>query len=63
MTTLRGPGARRRGERSRRAVEAAVYLAHEHRLRVEEPVILNDLFSLMVYSKPAPVLLSVWRGL
>ena len=43
MTTPRGSGARRREERSRRAVEAAVSLAREHGLRVEEPVVLNDL--------------------
>jgi hypothetical protein len=59
MTTLRGSGARRREERSQRAVEAAVTLAREHGLRVEEPVVLNDLFSLMVHLKPAPVVARV----
>ncbi|MDQ5811247.1 MAG: aminoglycoside phosphotransferase family protein [Actinomycetota bacterium] len=59
MTTLRGSGARRRYERSRRAVEATVALAREHGLRVAEPVVLNDLFSLMVHLKPAPVVARV----
>ena len=48
-----------REERSRRAVEAAVSLARENRLRVEEPVVLNDLFSLMVHLRPAPVVARV----
>jgi hypothetical protein len=34
-------------------------LAREHGLRVEEPAILNDLFSLMVHLKPAPVVARV----
>ena len=38
---------------------AVVGLAREHGLRVEEPVVLNDLFSLMVYLKPAPVVARV----
>ena len=38
------------------AVEAVVSLARENGLRVEEPVMLNDLFSLMVHLQPAPVL-------
>jgi hypothetical protein len=52
-------GRRLREERSRRAVAAAVALAREHGLRVGEPVVLNDLFSLMVYLKPAPVVARV----
>jgi hypothetical protein len=48
-----------REERSRRAVEAAVSLARENRLRVEEPVVHNDLFSLMVHLRPAPVVARV----
>ena len=57
MTTRRRPKQKRRlrEERSRRAVDAAVSLTREHGLRVEEPVVLNDLFSLMVHLKPAPV--------
>jgi hypothetical protein len=50
---------RLREERSRRAVAAAGALAREHGLRVEEPVVLNDLFSLMVHLKPAPVVARV----
>src|SRR3712207_7320404 len=46
-------------ERSRRAVEAAVSLARENRLRVEEPVVLNDLISLVVHLRPAPVVARV----
>ncbi len=59
MTRLKGSGARRREERSGRALEAAVSLASEHGLRVGEPVVLNDLFSLMVHLKPAPVVARV----
>jgi hypothetical protein len=57
MTTRRGPKKKRRfiEDRSRHAVVAAVSEAREHRLRVEEPTVLNDLFSLMVHLKPAPV--------
>lgn len=44
-----------REERRRRAVEAVVAHARENGLRVEEPTVLNDLFSLMVHLKPAPV--------
>jgi hypothetical protein len=50
---------RRREERSRRAVAAATALARENGLRVEEPVVLNDLFSLMAHLKPAPVVARV----
>jgi hypothetical protein len=46
---------RRRERSSRRAVAAATALARENGLRVEEPVVLNDLFSLMAHLKPAPV--------
>jgi hypothetical protein len=57
MMTRRGPEQKRRlrEERSRRAVDAAVSLTREHGLRVEEPVVLNDLFSLMVHLRAAPV--------
>jgi hypothetical protein len=48
-----------REERRRRAVEAVVAYAHENGLRVEEPTVLNDLFSLMVHLKPAPVVARV----
>lgn len=60
MTTPRGhEQRRRREERSRRAVAAVVALAREHGLRVEEPAVLNDLFSLMVHLRPAPVVARV----
>jgi hypothetical protein len=61
MTTRRGHKQRRRlrEERSQRAVAAAVALARENGLRVEEPTVLNDLFSLMVHLRPAPVVARV----
>ena len=56
MATGGGLGERRRrAERSRRAVAAAVAVAREHGLRVAEPAVLNDLFSLRVHLRPAPV--------
>jgi hypothetical protein len=60
-TTRRGSGERRRlrEERSRRAVAAAAALARDSGLRVEEPTVLGDLFSLMVYLRPAPVVARV----
>src|SRR5215211_6377176 len=48
-----------REERRRRAVNAAVAHARKNGLRVEEPTVLNDLFSLMVHLKPAPVVARV----
>lgn len=54
-----GDRRRFREERSRRAVAAVVALAREHGLRVEEPAELNDLFSLMVHLRPAPVVARV----
>jgi aminoglycoside phosphotransferase (APT) family kinase protein len=61
VTTRRGFKKRRRvrEERQRRAVEAVVAHARENGLRVEEPTVLNDLFSLMVHLKPAPVVARV----
>jgi hypothetical protein len=61
MMTRRVPEQKRRlrEERSRRAVDATVSLACDNELRVEEPTVLNDLFSLMVYLKPAPVVARV----
>lgn len=58
------PGAseerqRLREERSRQAVAAAVATARSHGLRVEEPTVLNDLFSVMVHLRPAPVVARV----
>src|SRR3712207_5521222 len=53
--TNRGDERVGREERSRCAVEEAVSLARENRLGVEELVVLNDLFSLMVHLRPAPV--------
>jgi hypothetical protein len=54
-----GERKRRREERSRRAVAAAVTLAREHGLRVGEPFVLADLFSTMVHLRPAPVVAGV----
>jgi hypothetical protein len=45
--------------RSRRAMAAAAGLARDHGLRVEEPRVLADLFSLMVHLQPAPVVARV----
>ncbi|MDF2703418.1 MAG: hypothetical protein K0S10_2364 [Rubrobacteraceae bacterium] len=61
MTRRRENGQRRRLRegRSRRAVAAAVALAREHGLRVGEPSVLNDLFSLMVHLRPTPVVARV----
>jgi hypothetical protein len=61
MTTPNGREhrRRRREERSQRAVAAALALAREYGLRVEESTILNDLFSLMVHLRPAPVVARV----
>ncbi len=59
MKAPTGSGERRRRERSRRAVAAAVALARENGLHVGEPVVLNDLFSLMVHLRPAPVVARV----
>lgn len=61
MTTRRGPRQKQRlhEERSRQARAIAVALARENGLRVEEPTILNDLFSLMVHLRPAPVVARV----
>ena len=59
MTAPAGSGEWRRRERSWRAVAAAVALARENGLRVEEPAVLNDLFSLMVHLRPAPVVARV----
>lgn len=54
----REPG-RRREERSRRAVAAAVAVARAHGLGVTEPAVLADLFSVMVHLRPAPVVARV----
>jgi hypothetical protein len=59
VTTPSGHEQRRREERSQRAVAAALALARENGLRVEEPTVLNDQFSLMVHLRPAPVVARV----
>ena len=61
MTTPSGRehGRRSREERSQRAVAAALALARENGLRVGEPFVLADLFSLMVHLRPAPVVARV----
>jgi hypothetical protein len=48
-----------RQDRSRQAVEAAVAVARAHGLRVEQPTVLHDLFSVMVHLRPAPVVARV----
>ncbi|HEX2300839.1 MAG TPA: aminoglycoside phosphotransferase family protein [Pseudonocardiaceae bacterium] len=55
---------RLRTERSRRAVAAAMALARRRGLRVEEPTVLADLFSVMVHLRPAPVVarVSTWTS-
>jgi Phosphotransferase enzyme family len=54
-----------REQRSRDAVSAAVAVAREHGLRVAEPAVLADLFSVMVHLRPAPVVarISTWTSL
>jgi hypothetical protein len=55
-TTPNADGRRcRREERTRRGVTAAVALARAPGLRVDDPRVLNDLFSLMVHLRPTPV--------
>lgn len=64
VTTPDPPGERRarREDRSRRAVAAAVAVARDNGLQVEEPIVLADLFSVMVHLHPAPVVarVSTW---
>lgn len=66
VTTLRGSGERQRlrDERSQRALAAALALARANGLRVEEPTVLADLFSVMVHLRPAPVVarVSIWTS-
>jgi len=56
--------AGRRADRTQRAVAAAVTVAREHGLCVDEPVILNDRFSVQVHLAPAPVVagISTWTA-
>ena len=42
-----------------RAVAAAAGVAREHGLRVEDPVVLHDVFSVRVHLRPAPVVARV----
>ena len=58
------PRPARRAELSRRAVAAAVAVARGHGLRVDEPVVLNDQFSVQVHLAPAPVVagVSTWTA-
>lgn len=51
--------ATRREDTTRRAVEAAAHVARSHGIRVDEPVVLNDLFSVVVHLAPAPVVARV----
>jgi hypothetical protein len=54
----------RRADRTRRAVAAAVAVAREHGLRVQDPVVLHDSFSAQVHLAPAPVVagISTWTA-
>jgi Phosphotransferase enzyme family len=56
--------AARRADVSRRAVAAAVAVARDHGLRVDEPVVLADQFSVQVHLAPAPVVagVSTWTA-
>ena len=59
------PRPTRRAAMTERAVAAAVDVAREHGLRVDEPVVLHDSFSLQVHLAPAPVVagISTWTAL
>lgn len=61
MTPVRSPDDPhgRRDRCTRRAVAAAVAVARSHGLEVTEPTVLNDLFSVMVHLRPAPVVARV----
>jgi aminoglycoside phosphotransferase (APT) family kinase protein len=59
MLGASGERQRLRDERSQHAAAAAVALARAHGLRVEEPTVLADLFSVMVHLRPAPVVARV----
>ena len=58
------PRPQRRADVARRAVAAAVAVAREHGLRVDEPVVLADQFSVQVHLTPAPVVagVSTWTA-
>ena len=58
------PRPARRADLTRRAVAAAVAVAREHGLRVDDPVVLNDRFSVQVHLAPAPVVagISTWTA-
>ena len=51
--------AESRERTTRRAVAAAAAVAREHRLQVEDPVVLHDLFSVRVHLQLAPVVARV----
>jgi hypothetical protein len=50
---------RRRNACAEHAVAAAIAVAREHGLRVDEPAILNDMVSVVVHLRPAPVVARV----
>lgn len=52
-------GESERAARTERAVAAARSLAEEHGLVVEAPVVLHDLFSVVVHLAPAPVVMRI----
>jgi hypothetical protein len=55
---------RQRADLTRRAVAAAVAVARDHGMRVDEPVVLADQFSVQVHLAPAPVVagVSTWTA-
>jgi aminoglycoside phosphotransferase (APT) family kinase protein len=62
MNAERVPPAGGRAERERlagAAVTAATGVAREHGVRVDEPAVLHDLFSVRVHLRPAPVVARV----
>lgn len=52
-------GRARRADVAGRGVAAAVAVAERHGIRVEEPAVLADLFSLRVHLRPAPIVARV----
>ena len=56
--------SRRRADLTRRAVDAAVAVGRAHKLRVDDPVVLADQFSVQVHLAPAPVVagVSTWTA-
>lgn len=64
QVTVADDRPRRRADMTRRAVAAAVAVARGHGVRVDEPVVLADQFSVQVHLVPAPVVagVSTWTA-